>query len=100
MDIEYTTVGLVNMKLPNERDWFYEEQGKVDSTTRIVMQGERVVGFNLLGRRWDHSVLIQFIEQGQSLPWVLDHLQQAAFDSEFVPRLRLPSDVRAAAKGT
>ncbi len=99
MDIEYTTVGLVNMKLDDEHDWFYEEQGKVHSTLRIVSQGQRVIGFNLLGRRWDHSVLSAFIEQERSLPWVLDNLQQATFDSEFVPRLRIPRNVLAAAKG-
>jgi NADPH-dependent 2,4-dienoyl-CoA reductase/sulfur reductase-like enzyme len=99
MDIEYTTVGLVNMKLADEHEWYYEEKGKVSSSTRIVMQGERVVGFNLLGRRWDHSVLIQFIEQGKTLPWVLDHLQQASFDTEFVPQLKIPRAARESARG-
>jgi len=96
MDIEYTTVGLVNMKLAGEQEWFFEEQGKVHSTTRIVTQADRVVGFNLLGRRWDHSVLMRFIEERRSLPWVLDHLHDAHFDTEFVPKLRIPREARGA----
>lgn len=90
MDIEYTTVGLVNWNVEREQNWFFEEKGRVRSTTRIVVQDDRVVGFNLLGRRWDHSVLIRWIEQRRSLDWVLGHLDQARFDTELVPRLRIP----------
>jgi len=91
MDIEYTTVGLVNWNVERERNWFFEETGKVRSTTRIVVQDDRVVGFNLLGRRWDHSILIRWLEERRTLPWVLDHLDEARFDTEFVPALRLPN---------
>lgn len=91
MDIEYTTVGLVNWKLEREKNWFFEETGGVRSTTRIVVQDDRVVGFNMLGRRWDHSVLVRWIEERRSLDWVLDHLEAARFDTELVPRLRIPT---------
>jgi len=90
MDIEYTTAGLVNWNVEGERNWFFEETGSVRSTTRIVLQGDRVVGFNMLGRRWDHTVLIDWIEERRSLDWVLGHLNDAAFDTEFVPPLRVP----------
>ncbi|HET6416292.1 MAG TPA: hypothetical protein VFG22_08335, partial [Polyangiales bacterium] len=90
MDIEYTTAGLVNWKLEREENWFHEERGKVNSTTRIVAQDDRVVGFNMLGRRWDHSVLARWIEERRKLDWVLQHLNDAAFDTEFVAPLRLP----------
>jgi NADPH-dependent 2,4-dienoyl-CoA reductase/sulfur reductase-like enzyme len=90
MDIEYTTVGLVNWNIDREQNWFFEETGRVRSTTRIVVQDDRVVGFNLLGRRWDHSVLMRWIEQRRSLDWVLDHLERARFDTELVPPLRVP----------
>ena len=76
MDIEYTTAGLVNWELQGESNWFFEERGAVRSTTRIVTQDERVVGFNLLGRRWDHSVLTRWIEEQRSLPWVLQRLNE------------------------
>ncbi len=89
MDIEYTTAGLVNWNLDDEKNWFFEEDGKVRSTTRVVTQNDRVVGFNMLGRRWDHSVLIRWIEEKRSLDWVLGHLTEAAFDTELVPPLRI-----------
>jgi NADPH-dependent 2,4-dienoyl-CoA reductase/sulfur reductase-like enzyme len=90
MDIEYTTAGLVNWKLEREANWFHEERGKVNSTTRIVAQDDRVVGFNMLGRRWDHSVLTRWIEERRKLDWVLQHLNEAAFDTELVAPLRIP----------
>jgi len=90
MDIEYTTAGLVNWNLEREENWFFEETGRVRSTTRIVVQDERVVGFNMLGRRWDHSVLVRWIEERRSLAWVLGHLNAASFDTELVPPLRIP----------
>ncbi|NJK89510.1 MAG: FAD-dependent oxidoreductase [Myxococcales bacterium] len=90
MDIEFTTAGLVNMKVEGEQNWYYEETGAVRSTTRVVVQEDRVIGFNLLGRRWDHSVLNRWIMERRTLAWVLEHLQEASFDTEFVPPLRIP----------
>jgi len=89
MDLEYTTAGLVNLGLEGERNWFFKETGKVRSTTRIVTQDDLVVGFNMLGRRWDHSVFIRWIEERRTLAWVLEHLNEAAFDTELVSPLRL-----------
>ena len=76
MDIEYTTVGFVNMNQPGEREWFFEEREAVRSTTRIVYTDTGVIGCNLLGRRCDHSV------------------HEAAFDTELVPPLVLPREAR------
>lgn len=97
MDVEYTTVGLVNMGVPDERSWYFEERGRVTSTTRIVLSGDRVIGFNMLGRRWDHEVLIGFIVARRSLAYVLEHLHDAAFDTEMVPPLVIPPDARSRA---
>jgi NADPH-dependent 2,4-dienoyl-CoA reductase/sulfur reductase-like enzyme len=91
MDIEYTTAGLVSSSLVGAQSWFFEEKGRVRSTTRIVVQENRVVGFNMLGRRWDHTVLIRWIEERRALSWVLRHLREAAFDTELVPPLRMPA---------
>ena len=92
MDIEYTTVGRVDDQGAESRTYFFEERTSVRSTTRIVARGEQVVGFNLLGRRWDHRVLARFIEQRREMSYVLQHLNEAAFDTEFVPPLRLQTD--------
>lgn len=84
MDVEYTTAGLLDGE-----SWSFEERGAVKSRTRIAHREGRVIGFNMLGRRWDHSVLIEWIEQRRSLDWVKRHLNEASFDTEFVPPLAL-----------
>lgn len=93
MDVEYTTAGVVPSALTSE-EWFYEERGKVRSTTRIVVKDGAITGFNALGRRWDHEPICRWIEEGRSLVWVLDHLREAAFDTEFVPPLVIPREAR------
>ncbi len=94
MDIEYTTAGLVNMRVEGEQSWYFEEQGRVRSTTRIVHVDGRVIGFNFLGRRWDHEICVRWIEERRSLSWVIEHLDEARFDTEFVPPLHIPSSAR------
>lgn len=96
MDIEYTTAGAVNFGLAAESHWFYEERGRARSTVRIVSQHDQVVGFNMLGRRWDHGVLVRWIDERRSLAFVLDHLGEAAFDSELVPPMSIPTELRTA----
>lgn len=90
--VEYTTVGQV--AAGGERDFFFEERGAVRSTTRITTEEGRVLGFNLLGRRWDHCVLARFVEEHRSLDFVLAHLHEASFDTELVPPLRIPREAR------
>jgi NADPH-dependent 2,4-dienoyl-CoA reductase/sulfur reductase-like enzyme len=90
MDIEYTTAGLVNFGLEGEENWFHEEKGAVRSTLRVVTQEGTVVGFNMLGRRWDHRVLVRWIDERRDLDYVLDRLPQALYDAELTPPLAIP----------
>jgi hypothetical protein len=51
-----------------------------------------VVGFNMLGGRWNHEALLAWIDERRALEWVLSRLGQAQFDEELTPRWqRLPS---------
>ncbi len=99
IDIEYTTVGLVNMRVEGEENWYIKETGAVRSTTRLVTKDDRIIGFNFLGRRWDHEPLVRWIDERRRIDWVVEHLNEARFDTEFVPPLdivgRLPADLRA-----
>jgi NADPH-dependent 2,4-dienoyl-CoA reductase/sulfur reductase-like enzyme len=102
-DIEWTTAGWVPTSLnwddtllapvPEIRSWFQRTPGQFVSQ-RIVVKGERVVGFNMLGSRWDHEPLLQWIHERRSLAYVLDHLPEAQFDEEFMPRFRITSEAR------
>ena len=95
---------------PGLSDWFQRSPGRFDSQ-RIVCEGgsggtgespqldergrihsaranDRVVGFNMLGGRWNHEVLLDWIDSRRSLSFVLDHLAEAQFDEELSRRWR------------
>jgi NADPH-dependent 2,4-dienoyl-CoA reductase/sulfur reductase-like enzyme len=96
-DMEYTTAGWVPVRLdwdntplepaPDVREWFQRTPGRFDSQ-RIVCKGDRVVGFNMLGGRWNHEVMLDWIDQRRRLDDVLDRLGEAQFDEELSPRWR------------
>jgi NADPH-dependent 2,4-dienoyl-CoA reductase/sulfur reductase-like enzyme len=102
-DLEYTTVGWVPVLLnwdntpldpgPDVKTWFQRPPGQFVSQ-RIVVKGDRVVGFNFLGTRWNHAPLMEWIEERRGLSFVLEHLHEAQFDEEFMPRFRVHSDAR------
>jgi NADPH-dependent 2,4-dienoyl-CoA reductase/sulfur reductase-like enzyme len=97
-DLEWTTAGHVPALAgpdglpapapPGYRDWFQRVPGRFESQ-RIVVKDDRVVGFNMLGSRWDQEPLIAWIHERRSLDWVLAHLGEAQFDEEFSRRFRV-----------
>jgi NADPH-dependent 2,4-dienoyl-CoA reductase/sulfur reductase-like enzyme len=97
-DLEYTTAGWVPVLLnwdntpidpgPDVKTWFQRVPGAFESQ-RIVLKGERVVGFNMIGGRWNHEPLMQWIAERRSLDWTLAHLHEAQFDEELTPRFRI-----------
>lgn len=97
-DMEYTTAGWVPVLLnwdntpldpgPDVRSWFQRVPGRFESQ-RIVFKGDRVVGFNMLGSRWNHEPLLRWIEERRGLDWVLEHLCEAQFDEELTTRFQV-----------
>jgi NADPH-dependent 2,4-dienoyl-CoA reductase/sulfur reductase-like enzyme len=91
-DMEYTTAGYVPVSIGPDGDpvvppaglrtWFQRVPGRFESQ-RIVVEGDRVVGFNMLGSRWNHEPLVDWIHERRPLDWVLKHLKDAQFDEEF-----------------
>ena len=102
-DLEYTTAGWVPVLLdaenraialePGVTTWFQRRPGTLASE-RIVCRGDRVVGFNMLGGRWNHEPLLQWIHERRPLDWVLAHLHEAQFDEEFERRFRVDAGAR------
>lgn len=88
-DIEYTTAGYVNFGFDGEKNWFWHEAGTYHTSRITYLPDETVVGFNFLGRRWDHRLLVKWVEQKQKLPWVLENLHRANFDEELYPKFKM-----------
>lgn len=97
-DLEWTTAGWVPPLLnfdntpldpgPDVRVWF-QRVPRQPVCQKIVCKGERVVGFSMLGSRFDHQVLLRFVHERRSLEHVLQHLHEAQFDEEFSGRFQV-----------
>lgn len=81
-DIEYTTVGEVVAR-DDPPDTHFLRHPKRAVSVRVAHREGRVVGFNMLGSRWNHELLMRWIDEGRSVDWTLKHLPQAQFDVEF-----------------
>lgn len=91
-EIEYTTVGeTVRPRKDNPlaccdpegaRSFFHRVPGK-EVCFRITERDGAVIGFNLLGSRWDHTFLERWILERRDLGYVIEHLHEAQFDVEF-----------------
>lgn len=81
-DIEYTTAGEL-LDLPAHAQSLYRRHPSRAISQRIAHVDGRVVGFNMLGSRWDHAALTRWIDEERRLDWVLAHLADAQFDVEF-----------------
>lgn len=81
-DIEYTTVGQVNNAPAGSREFYFRFPNR-EISVRVIEHSGAVVGFNMLGSRWNHAFFEQWIVERRPLAWVLDHLQDAQFDVEF-----------------
>ena len=50
---------------------------------RIAARDGAVIGFNMLGSRWNHTFFERWIHERRSLDYVMAHLHEAQFDVEF-----------------
>lgn len=93
-DLEYTTAGYVNFKFDGEQNWYQNEPG-TNFTERITwLPDKSVIGFNMVGRRWDHRLLVRWIEEKRSLEYALENLHKALFDEEFMTKFRITEITR------
>lgn len=81
-ELEYTTVGELQ-DLPPDASSVYRVHPTRAMSQRVVHRDGRVVGFNMLGSRWDHAVLSRWIDERRPVSWVLPRLASAQFDVEF-----------------
>ncbi|MBA2662829.1 MAG: FAD-dependent oxidoreductase [Bradymonadaceae bacterium] len=81
-EIEFTTVGEV-INVPEGTHALYRKAPGKFITQRIAFDAQRVLGFNMLGSRWDHTVLMRWIAERRDIDYVREHLHEAQFDVEF-----------------
>lgn len=86
-DIEYQTYGDVTAYLPkdeSERSFYWEHPaGKIALRINYRADNGAVTGMNTLGIRQRQAVWQQWITEGKTIQYVLEHLPTANFDPEF-----------------
>lgn len=84
MDIEYQTYGSVQNTLQKGQAQLYWEHTDGEKCIKIVYEedGQKVVGFNLLGIRFRHDVCEEWLNEGRDLQYVLQNIRAANFDPE------------------
>ncbi len=80
--IEYQIYGDVNMKIPGEKNLYWERPDGFGAV-RLVYANDTIIGVNVMGLRYRHEVCGKWIEEKRSIDYVLDHLSEANFDPEF-----------------
>jgi NAD(P)H-nitrite reductase large subunit len=81
-EIEYTSSGMVNDAPPGAISFFCRIPGK-EASVRIVELEDAVVGLNMLGARWNHTIFERWIAERRTMDYVVEHLAEAQFDVEF-----------------
>jgi NAD(P)H-nitrite reductase large subunit len=87
-DIEYQTYGSVNaVPLENEKS-FYWEDSTGEKCLKLVFdqKSETLIGVNVFGIRLRHELLDQWLNENRSVDYVLSHMADANFDTEFYRR--------------
>ncbi|TYP92013.1 Pyridine nucleotide-disulfide oxidoreductase [Fodinibius salinus] len=85
MTIEWQTYGRVPPQLPDGCETFCWQHPDENLLLRInYKKSDRAVtGFNSFGMRLRHAVCEQWIDEGKTLEYVLEHLGEVNFDPEF-----------------
>jgi NADPH-dependent 2,4-dienoyl-CoA reductase/sulfur reductase-like enzyme len=82
-EIEFTTVGDVVDVPEGTRSIYRRMPGEPISQRIVVDDDDQVIGFNMLGSRFDHTILERWIHERRSIDYVLSNLREAQFDVEF-----------------
>ena len=85
INVEYQTYGNVLARQPEGQQSLYWEHADGKKCIHIVYEeATKVVkGVNVFGTRHRHEVWNKWLEEEQTLPYILEHLAEANFDPEF-----------------
>lgn len=82
-EIEYTTVGQATDPPEGAKSLFRKHPTKKISQRIVYRDDGVVIGFNMLGSRWNHTVLERWVQERRTVDFVREHLREAQFDVEF-----------------
>ncbi|HEV8385188.1 MAG TPA: FAD/NAD(P)-binding oxidoreductase [Candidatus Acidoferrales bacterium] len=81
-EIEYTTSGMA-IDVPESAKSFFCRIPGEEASVRVIAHNDAVIGFNMLGARWDHTFFERWILERRTMDYAIEHLAEAQFDVEF-----------------
>ena len=84
-DIEYQTYGNVGNELGENENFFFWKHSGEEKFLKFLFNRETnlLLGINAFGIRLRHEVCDRWISEGRDIGYVMQHLHEANFDSEF-----------------
>lgn len=79
---EYTVCGRMDNENKEEKEFLYQDD---NHSVRILYNPKQVLGFSMIGSRWDHILLLEWINQQKNLDFFLSNYKKALFEAEFSP---------------
>ncbi|PCJ28570.1 MAG: FAD-dependent oxidoreductase [Flavobacteriales bacterium] len=82
-DIEYQTYGNVKSELDEGHNEFYWENGNIALHFVYEKVSKKLIGVNSFDMRLRHEIFDKWLTDGKTIEFVLEHLKDANFDTEF-----------------
>ena len=82
-DIEYQTYGVVGSELKDDEAEFYWEKGRIALHFVYDKSSKKLNGVNAFDMRLRHEMFDKWLTSNASIEFVLEHLKDANFDTEF-----------------
>lgn len=87
LDLEYQTYGFVsNIPQPGQINLWWEHPNGQKGLRLIHLESGEFVAMNIMGMRARHKVCEAWIREKRSIDYVIDHLEDAGFETEFFER--------------
>ena len=81
-DIEYQTYGWIHAQKQKNEEHLYWSEGNKAMRIAFDKNSQKILGLHALGIRMRHEHIDQWLNKGESLDYVIKHLQEALFDPE------------------
>jgi len=82
-NIEYQTYGNVKNELTANEAEFYWEKGNIALHFVYEKDTKKLIGVNSFDMRLRHKIFNRWLTNGETIEFVLEHLKDANFDTEF-----------------
>ena len=91
-DIEYQTYGWVFAQLKEGESDFYWEADCKEKSVHFVFEtkSRKFIGINTFGIRMRHHAFESWLNENQTIEYILEHLKDANFDPEFFKQYEEP----------